>query len=166
VARESVVTYSVSDPSRQRVLRQRGYSIAEVLTVIAIGAAISGIAVPNFVSLSARYQLSSAAQQLAFDVGRARMKAVGENVYCRVRFAAGESGSTYWLERSNDGTTYSLDGVTAQLPRQVSFSGLPDVIPSYNRLGVGTGTSVIQLVNAKGQTKTVSINLLGKVTIQ
>ncbi len=150
----------------ERGWRQRGYSIAEVLTVVALGTILCAIAVPNFVSLSAKYQLTGAAQQLAFDVGRARMKAVGENVYCRVRFATGDSGGSYWLERSNDGTTYSVDGVTTQLPQQVWFSALPEVIPSFNRLGVGTGTSVIGLVNSKGQSKTVSINLLGKVTIQ
>lgn len=144
----------------------RGYSLIEVAVATAITAIVSAIAAPNFVTLSARYQLTSAAHQVGFDVARARMKAIGENVYCRVVFATDESGHRYWLERSENGTTYTVDGAVTRLPSRVSLSSLPSTIPTYNRLGLGTGTAVINLVNTSGETKTVRINRLGKVAIE
>lgn len=133
---------------------------------MAVSAVLSAIAVPNFVAFSARYQLASAAHQVAFDVARARMKAIGENVYCRVVFATGETGSRYWLERSDNGIAYTMDGPVTPLPSRVSFNSLPSAVPTFNRLGMGTGTAVIGLVNTNAQTKTVSINQLGKVAIR
>ena len=56
---------------------QRGFSVAELLTAVTIAAVVSGISVPSLVEYTAQYQVQSAANQLAFDISRARMKAVG-----------------------------------------------------------------------------------------
>jgi prepilin-type N-terminal cleavage/methylation domain-containing protein len=166
VALCSSVTQTAADTTRRRAGNQRGFSIVEMVTVIAVATVVAAIAVPNFVGLSARYQLVSTAHQVAFDVARAHMKAIGENVYCRVVFATGTPGSRYWLERSDNGTAYSVDGPVKLLPSRVSFNSLPSAVPTFNRLGVGTGMAVIGLVDTRGDTKTVSVNRLGKVAIQ
>ena len=166
VASRVSVTRFVPHTTRTRAGNQRGVSIAEMVTVVAVAGVLSAIAVPGFVTIAARYQLVSAAHQVAFDVARARMKAIGENVYCRVVFATGDGGNRYWLERSDDGTAYAVDGPVTPLPSRVSFSSLPSTVPAFNRLGVSSGTAVIGLANTNGDTKTVSINRLGKVAVR
>lgn len=59
--------------------RSRGYTLVEVLVVMAILAALSLVAVPWFLKLSQRYALKSAAREIATTLAAARMTAVKLN---------------------------------------------------------------------------------------
>jgi prepilin-type N-terminal cleavage/methylation domain-containing protein len=142
-----------------------GYTLAEVLTAIGLAAILSGIALPNFFSLNTTYELTSATRTVGFAISHARMESVGQDVYCRVRFANATNGGQYWEERSSDGVNYSVEGVVSQLPSGFSF-GLPEILPSFNPQGLGLGTSTITVANSSGQSKTITVNALGKVTVQ
>lgn len=142
-----------------------GYTLAEVLTAVGLAAILSGIALPNFYSLNSSYQLLSAARTVGFAISHSRMESVGQDVYCRMRFANAAGGGQYWEERSSDGVNYVVEGVVAQLPPGLSF-GLPEVLPSFNPQGLGLGTSTITVAGSSGQSKTITVNALGKVTVQ
>ncbi len=144
-----------------------GFSLAELLTVIAVGAVLSAIALPNLVYLSFEYQLARAANQLAFEISRARMKAVGENTYCRLRLGSSPDGQvTYWLERSENGLAFQPDGPAITLPASVTLESTSEVLPQFDRQGLAAAPSAIVLANPLGQKKTVTASAVGRVVVK
>jgi prepilin-type N-terminal cleavage/methylation domain-containing protein len=64
----------------------RGFTLVEMVLVVAIFAIVSGIAVPQILSSSRQMRLSGAARQVERELQTARMKAVKANRPVRVRF--------------------------------------------------------------------------------
>jgi prepilin-type N-terminal cleavage/methylation domain-containing protein len=64
----------------------RGFSLVEMVLVVAIIAIVSGIAVPQILNSSRQMKLSGAARQVERELQTARMKAVKSNRAIRVRF--------------------------------------------------------------------------------
>jgi prepilin-type N-terminal cleavage/methylation domain-containing protein len=64
----------------------RGFSLVEMVLVVAIIAIVSGLAVPQILSSSRQMKLSAAARQVERELQTARMKAVKSNRPMRVRF--------------------------------------------------------------------------------
>lgn len=61
------------------VRRSRGFTLVEILVVMAILAALSLVAIPWFLKLSQRYALKSGAREIATTLAAARMTAVKLN---------------------------------------------------------------------------------------
>jgi len=138
-----------------------GFSMLEVLTAMAVVAVLLSLASPQLSAFQAQYRITSGARQVAIDLQRARMKAVGENAFCRVMFYG---DGTYVLQSSVDGVTFVTNGAGMRLPEGISFVGtLPQ--PTFTRLGTLTAPGSLSLTNTLGQTKAVQINLFGKITI-
>jgi type II secretion system protein H len=72
-------------PMRQR-LDVRGFTLVEMILVVAIIAVVSVFAVPQILSSSRQMKLSGAARQVERELQTARMKAVKSNRPIRVRF--------------------------------------------------------------------------------
>src|SRR3954468_21461832 len=79
-----------SMPRRRRRSRSAGYSLIELMVVVAIIAAMALLAVPWFVKIAQRQTLQSAGREIAVALTAARMKAVKRNA--QVAFVA-SSGS-------------------------------------------------------------------------
>ena len=62
-----------------RLTSEQGFSIVDLLTVIAIIAILATIALPSMTQEMAKYRLNGAARQLAGDLMAARMRAVAQN---------------------------------------------------------------------------------------
>lgn len=163
-----------SDPSsamRGRLRSRAGISLVELLVGVALTGILTAIAMPHISGFRASYDLTRAAQQMAFEVARGRMLAIGENNYVRVRIGAG-TGSGYilatdfTLERSTDsGATYQAIGRTTSLPRSISMWAYPPSV-TINRQGLSSSSLNLYLFNSQYQWKIVSVSSLGKVTIQ
>jgi prepilin-type N-terminal cleavage/methylation domain-containing protein len=65
--------------SSMYVRRSRGFTLVEILVVMAILAALSLVAIPWFMKLSQRYALKSGAREIATTLAAARMTAVKLN---------------------------------------------------------------------------------------
>ena len=141
-----------------------GFSIAEVLTAIVVGAILCALAAPRLPAYQAEFQISGGARQIAVDLQRARMRAVGENVFYRVVF---NMEGSYVLQSSADGITYVNEESPLRLPSGISFvstfGGLPQ--PRFSRLGTLAADARLTIKNSIGQTKVVQMNTLGQITI-
>jgi prepilin-type N-terminal cleavage/methylation domain-containing protein len=73
-------------PQSMRRRRERGFSIVELIIVLAIIGALSLVVVPWFVKIAQRQTLQSAAREIAVALTAARMKAVKRNA--QVSFVA------------------------------------------------------------------------------
>ncbi len=148
--------------SDARHLPNAGYSLTELLTAMGLAAILFAAAAPQLPMYWAQLELSGSAKQIAIDLQRARMKAVGENAFYRLVFNA---DGTYVLQSSTDGgVTFVNDGMAVVLPLGIQFTGtLPR--PTFNRLGTATADAAVTLQNVSGATKTIRINTMGNTTI-
>jgi prepilin-type N-terminal cleavage/methylation domain-containing protein len=62
-----------------RVKTGQGFSLVEIMVVVAIIGALTAVAVPNYISWNQRHQLKSEVGNLAGNLGRARMMAINQN---------------------------------------------------------------------------------------
>ncbi|MEA2571527.1 MAG: hypothetical protein QOI24_3528 [Acidobacteriota bacterium] len=111
----------------------RGYSLIELLTVMAIIGVLSLITVPQFISFQRAGKMKTALRNLTMDLRTLRQKAITQNVWTRVVIApaATESTSsrTYTFTQSADrGTTWTA------LPMRGGFGG-----STTNVVGQGSG---------------------------
>lgn len=138
-----------------------GFSLVELIVTMELFILSALIAVPKLNGFHAEYQLLSASNQIAFDIVRARMQAVGQNRYVRLRMI---SGTQYVREISADkGVTWG-GAVTTTLPRRVTALTTTARVQFDNR-GIATLANPVTLDNALRQRKTVVTNTVGRVTI-
>ena len=76
----------------RRAGRQRGFTLVELMVVIAVIAVIAGIALPSFRDLTRRSQLTSAANELSAAIQAAKMESIRTN--SKVELCPSTDGST------------------------------------------------------------------------
>ena len=140
-------------------LPRHGFSLVEALVAIALTGILALAAMPSVSWHARQYRLVGAASQIAFDIARARMQAVGQHLCVRIRFV---DASHYIRERSVAGITYVADDVIVALPSGITAPDAPTT--TFNRDGVGLAATTIHVTNGE-ITKQVDTNILGRVTI-
>lgn len=84
--------------------RQQGYSLAEMLVVVAIIGLISLIAVPNFMSLYRGSRFKSVMRNFVSIIRNTQQRAITENRRMRISFAVNSHSFTVSREVTNDTT--------------------------------------------------------------
>lgn len=156
--------------------RQRGASLIEAATVIAIVAVLAGAAVPSFRDAQARRQIDGVAALLETDLQLARSEAVMRRQNVRVGFTDDASGSCYVLHTGPAGACQcGGDGVLqcaagAQALRSVPYPADYPVRISANSKsmlfdaihGTVTPTGTMRVHAAVGEVRQI-INLMGRI---
>lgn len=161
---------------RERVTRQAspatshaegGFTLAELIVLIAVIGILSIMAIPSFLSYYQAATLKSAAQQFAGLINRAREIAIKENGNVCVRL----SSPTQMVYRLNNctGTAWVGTGTDAagniNLPPRISATA-PGNPPVFNYVGSALPAGTFTLTNIEtGATLTVSVAASGRVTI-
>ncbi len=112
----------------------RGFSVMDLLTTIGLMAIIGAIAVPAVSELRNHYQLRASADQLAFEISKARMRSVGQGVFSRVRILP----HGYVVETSDDGGTFKVVGGPIDLPSGLHLSTETTGV-TFGRTGLAPG---------------------------
>lgn len=81
--------------------RQSGYSLAEMLTVIAIIGALALVTIPAFMTYMQSNKMKSSLRQLTGDLRRARARAIGQGQQVMVTFGTGSGARTYDVYQGN-----------------------------------------------------------------
>ncbi len=143
----------------------RGFTLTELMIVVALMAILAAIAVPTIMAQMPRYRLNGAARQVMSDLVAAKMKAVSQNNKFKVFFL---DNHRYMIldDDDNDGTAdtgESTETKDIQADYQdLTFSSTNN--PIFQPNGTASNLATITLTNSSGS-KAVSISSAGRVKI-
>lgn len=141
--------------------QQRGVTLVELVTIMAIAAVLLGLAVPSFSEQLARRRLEGVANELSTDLQFTRGQAVSENQPATLAVVSGAGGYTI-----TQGTTTLK---TRDLPSGVTLSAAPSSVLAVTFDPVrGTGTVNFGVAIASLGTSAnlqLRTNLMGRVQV-
>lgn len=140
----------------------RGFTIAEILVVVAAFGVVSLATVPIAGRIVAHHRLQAATRQMAFEVGRARMQAIGQNVFVRI-VPLGDGW--YARERSEDGVAWAADGEALELPRDIELLAGSTGLPTFNRQGLAPARTTLTVRGPAGE-RTLAVSVIGRVRVE
>lgn len=144
---------------------KRGFTLVEMMIVIAVLAIIAAIAAPNFQTYMAQRRLNGAARLVMTDLMDARMKAVSENNQFKVFFL--DTHQYKVLDDENNNGTEDTGETSVTKDIQSNYPGVTlsaSAHPIFYPRGTAWGTTVT-LTNTSGS-KSVSVSTAGRVKIQ
>ncbi len=160
---------------------KNGFSLLEIMLVIAIITVISTVAVPGYRSWLPKYRLGSASRDILSVFQQSRIRAIRENATAVVLFdpdGDGNLGGNY-IAFIDDGTgggtaeNWVADGgeqifVSAVMPADVrmSASTFTGNRTRFNGRGLPGSIGTITLTNSLNDTKQITLNIVGNSRIQ
>jgi type II secretion system protein H len=139
--------------------KQTGFSLIEMMVIIAIVSIMAGIAIPNLLSYVPNWRLKNAATDLYSNLQLARTTAIKEGSICRVTF----SGSPDQYSVVCKDKTVTLGDYKSG----VRFDGLGTASIGFTPSGFADATSSISLTNSGGTRRyTISVLVSGQISIQ
>lgn len=152
----------------KRRYSRTGFSIVELLVVVALIAIVSAFAVPMWQNYAANSNLKTAAREVMADFSNAKQRAVEENmdVY---RLTFNVAGNSYLLSRTDSGTVWTKSvasfgsGIQIDGGHPPNFSG--GSIVSFRKRGTLSPGNV-RLINALGSTATITVNITGRTYVE
>ena len=153
----------------------KGFSLIELIIVMAIIGIVAAIASPSFYKYRQNTNLKEATRELAGDITYYKQVAVSENV--RYRIAFDQAANTYTIKKespANSGTyvdlsTKSPGSVSSSViimgsPNDPSFTGGVAYITFQPRGTMSAGTVWLQHTS-RLSTSTITTNLMGRVNV-
>jgi len=138
--------------------KKAGFTLIELMIVIAVMAILAAIAAPNFQTYMTQRRLNGAARQVMTDLMAARMKAVSLNQRVKVSFG---SNHTYqiWNDADGNGTVADNEGDDIERDihpdyHDVTFSASAN--PVFQTRGTAT-YSKVTLTSSSGPKKYVKV---------
>jgi type IV fimbrial biogenesis protein FimT len=152
-----------------------GFTLIEVVTVVAIVGILSMIVIPNFIGWLPRYRLNMAAQDVLSGMIKARTKAVKDNTWVVFGPNAGGSFSAFVDDGSgsgdadlngvpddaNDGVQNGSEPTTVRISLPSGISITSSFQTSFDSKGLPDNSGTITLRNSRGQTRQISLLTTG-----
>lgn len=168
----------------QRVPEKTGFSVVEVLVVLAILLSVCAVALPSLRSTLGNYRIEADAHGIAGQLALARMRASARFTQVRLNFTLGEGN--YQLQIYNKSTSaFDAEGGTQSLSSGVGFgfgsisspAGAQTSIQQTQQMtfnsrgipvdsgGAPTGNNAIYLSDSGGRFYAVTVAVSGQVAI-
>jgi prepilin-type N-terminal cleavage/methylation domain-containing protein len=125
-------------------MRSRGFSLVEMLVVVALSLTMAAVALPVFRAMSADSQLMSAGLQFKAHFRLAASRAVASNAYTAIRFETRPSGQV-WYSIYRDGNSNGVLSADIERGHDVRIAGpfpLTAGAPGV-RVGINPGTPAV-----------------------
>jgi prepilin-type N-terminal cleavage/methylation domain-containing protein len=132
----------------------KGFSMIELIVVLAVMGIVAAIAAPNWNSLLPNYALNNSTRQVQSELHNIKMRAAAENIGFQFAYAQGASGYTIQRDSKTLVTKPLAEGTTITKEGTIVFS--PRGTASGNR---------VRLRNANGICRQVVVSQTGRVRI-
>jgi prepilin-type N-terminal cleavage/methylation domain-containing protein len=132
--------------------KENGFSMIELVVVLALMAGISAMALPRWTSWLPGYALNNSIRQVQSELHHIKMRAAAENVSFQLAYL--QNAASYTIQRDAKALTTKplVDGTTITTEGSISFS--PHGTASANR---------IRLRNINGSCRQVVVSPTGRV---
>jgi type II secretory pathway pseudopilin PulG len=138
---------------------ESGFTLLEVFVSIILLLVIGAVGAPALSEYNQQFQMRSAMDRLTTEIGRARMQAMAQSAFVRIRF----DGDYVIRERSLDGLDYETVGTPYHLPGGISASITSGAAITFDSTGICPSPAYIAL-SGSGESKVLYSNILGRVT--
>ena len=143
--------------------RESGFTLIEVMIVVAIFGIASALAVPSYVDWKAQHDLREAVSEISIELNLARVVAMNRNRQATVTIQLNAVTSLIDVSGIAGGApifgTQTLNANVPGLP-----GGITNVVFSSMGLSTAAANQVIQIANTRGLVYSVSVMPSGKVT--
>ena len=160
---------------------ESGYTLFEILIVVALIGIVSAISVPVFIESNARSSLWTGAEQLGSTIRSARLKAISQNTNYRIVFNCPSANEVRALIVTGDaaiddpadlatrcGDTYEGDSGTIELPTGVAYDADAATYLEVTGRGIfsaaGGAIPLTITVTHGAATRTLTVSGTGQVT--
>lgn len=138
-----------------KVPSHKGFTLVEIMIVLAIMGIMAAIAMPNYRTYMAQRRLNGAVRQVYGDLMAARQRAISENRTIGVVFGSDNHGYTIFADTDGDG---SADGGETVLQTR-------DIYPAYYDVWVdGQGLLVDFYTNGTSRNPVINFGFTGQTT--
>ena len=132
----------------------KGFSMIELIVVLAVMGIVAAIAAPNWNALLPNYALNNSTRQVQSELHNIKMRAAAENIGFQFAYMQGASGYTIQRDSKTLVTKPLAEGTTITKEGTIVFS--PRGTASGNR---------VRLRNANGICRQVVVSQTGRVRI-
>lgn len=149
----------------------KGFSLIELMIVIAIIGIVAGIAAPSFIKYRQNTNLKEATRALEADIALIKQRAVAENSNYRITFNQGDNN--YIIQKKDNTGTYN--DIETKTPASfgsgiiISGDNLPafafgnTYVVAYTRGTMDAGT--VTLINGRGSKGKITTNIVGRMYV-
>lgn len=143
-----------------------GFTLLEMMLVVALGITVAAIAVPNLVSINYTYRIATASTTVTAKVHQARVNALKQNRPAWVRIDG--AARTVQVQTTGAGGAPVDIGGAEYMPRGVTFgTGNAVVTLTFDSMGrpVNPPQTIQLLYPTSGLTRTITVASTGRVTV-
>jgi prepilin-type N-terminal cleavage/methylation domain-containing protein len=150
-------------PARARTAnKSRGYTLVEIIMVMAIGSILTAAAVPSVRSIVNNYRLNSAVAMAKWAIQSTRFQALSKGYNYQVVFDG--TNINYQIQNLPSGTTYQNVGSTVPLAAWPMTMNQGSTI-TFQPNGFVSATNSSFTITYQGVTATLTVSNYGNVTV-
>ncbi|OGP56725.1 MAG: hypothetical protein A2V65_07870 [Deltaproteobacteria bacterium RBG_13_49_15] len=156
--------------------KETGFTAVELVVVIAVIGILAAVSIPGFISWRSNAKLRGTTNNLKADLEMAKLKAIRENDFVAILFAAGGNGYTVFIDNGAGGGIagdWTPNG-TEQILKNIQLpAGVTITIPTtfagnqtrFNGRGIPGNLGSVSIVGQTGN-RQITINSLGRIRVQ
>ena len=151
--------------------KNSGFTLMELMIVIAIIAILSGVAIPNFIGFLPRQRLAAGAQDILQGLQKSRSKAIMTNRPVVVNLNAAADSFTAFVDENADGAQDAGELIIAARTMPAGINLTTNLVGAvtavtFDDQGIPTTSGTMTVQNSSGDTQDIRLYLSGHSVLE